>query len=564
MDARCATSGLAREGLVDHTRDVRDDQPGTDPTVRLFKRTVVLLLLIFVGWLLFAWLLVPALIRLAHDGTSIPLLSSFMAGRESTPLAAYVGSWAPYRDGGTKALFLLALAATPLALTLPSAAGRRRDAGPQPEGGYGTSIGFILAGVILVVCGSMPLLVYVDAVTHVYAVTEDSWAEYGTFVVFGMAGILFLWTAMLEPGWKKAGLLAFAAAALFVALEEISWGQRIIGIGTPEVLEGYNRQGETTIHNLHGVWFPGHRLVAAGLVVFAILLPVLRRRWDSLDHLIERFGLPVPPLHLWPVFLVTAVFLADPLRQPRSTLDEVSELALGLSFLILALDTALRVSGGWRGAKGLGLPAAGASLAVAALVTVGTVQWTPPSSHLSWRFNEMAAFRLPDKGLTDQAKALFEHMETRPELRTERTRVEYGRLLLSLGERDRAERVLNQAMRDLEGASPGSAVASARRLRHTAEIYSLLGQSDAADSTLREALSLTEVSLREAQTATDSAEAHWWAAWTLAGMGRVEAAIERANQACERSDMLSFHARILFWARRLGDVEDQLPECIGL
>ena len=37
----------------------------------------------------------------------------------------------------------------------------------------------------------------------------------------------------------------------FIAFgEEISWGQRILGIETPESLEGINDQGETNLHNL--------------------------------------------------------------------------------------------------------------------------------------------------------------------------------------------------------------------------------------------------------------------------------------------------------------------------
>jgi hypothetical protein len=44
--------------------------------------------------------------------------------------------------------------------------------------------------------------------------------------------------------------IALALGFFVFAMEEISWGQRILGFGTPAALEGVNQQDETTIHNL--------------------------------------------------------------------------------------------------------------------------------------------------------------------------------------------------------------------------------------------------------------------------------------------------------------------------
>ena len=43
---------------------------------------------------------------------------------------------------------------------------------------------------------------------------------------------------------------ALALAFFLFAMEEISWGQRIVGFDSPEALIGVNQQGEATIHNL--------------------------------------------------------------------------------------------------------------------------------------------------------------------------------------------------------------------------------------------------------------------------------------------------------------------------
>ena len=52
----------------------------------------------------------------------------------------------------------------------------------------------------------------------------------------------------------------------FVGLgEEISWGQRILNIETPEAIKEINAQGELTIHNLE--WFGGESFWAKFLSI---------------------------------------------------------------------------------------------------------------------------------------------------------------------------------------------------------------------------------------------------------------------------------------------------------
>ena len=58
--------------------------------------------------------------------------------------------------------------------------------------------------------------------------------------------------------------LVLAAFFFFVGMEEISWGQRLFGMETPEILEKYNVQNEMNLHNL--IFFPIHWLtIIAGL-----------------------------------------------------------------------------------------------------------------------------------------------------------------------------------------------------------------------------------------------------------------------------------------------------------
>ncbi len=80
---------------------------------------------------------------------------------------------------------------------------------------------------------------------------EDYWVESLTAVWFFLAGCLFFGTAWREPSLLRRGVYILGGMAmLFIAGEEISWGQRIFGFATPDFLLPLNRQQEFNVHNI--------------------------------------------------------------------------------------------------------------------------------------------------------------------------------------------------------------------------------------------------------------------------------------------------------------------------
>jgi len=86
---------------------------------------------------------------------------------------------------------------------------------------------------------------------------EDGVIEYAQFLFFVATSIIWLFIAITTRNglvfikWVSAALfLGF----LFAAGEEISWGQRIFGFDTPEILHA-NSQGEANLHNLDSGFF---------------------------------------------------------------------------------------------------------------------------------------------------------------------------------------------------------------------------------------------------------------------------------------------------------------------
>ena len=74
-------------------------------------------------------------------------------------------------------------------------------------------------------------------VIYIWVSTEDSWVEYGTFAAFALTAFLVGRLALQPGAWRRRAIWAIiAVVAALVALDEISWGQRIIGLRPPEPL----------------------------------------------------------------------------------------------------------------------------------------------------------------------------------------------------------------------------------------------------------------------------------------------------------------------------------------
>jgi hypothetical protein len=94
--------------------------------------------------------------------------------------------------------------------------------------------------------------------------------------------------------------LVLAFASFVIAMEEISWGQRIFGIPTPTFFKEHNYQKELTIHNLGGTWDYLH-------LVYTLVGFMGAFAWLILPKLKAMYGLTVsflvPNWYLAPYFL---------------------------------------------------------------------------------------------------------------------------------------------------------------------------------------------------------------------------------------------------------------------
>jgi hypothetical protein len=184
---------------------------------------------------------------------------------------------------------------------------------------------------IIAVFGLAAILDSYSPATYYRCVQEDEYLEWATFWAFALAGGLALYGVVAlrratgQLPWFFLGLAVFCWV---VAMEEISWGQRLLGFRPPPYFLAENYQQELNFHNVLDKSLRTQGLLAV-IVGYGLLLPLLGYR-SPLKGLFDRLVIKAPPVSLMPSFLVMAIFY---IVYPFSHTGEWVEMMLGLGFL---------------------------------------------------------------------------------------------------------------------------------------------------------------------------------------------------------------------------------------
>ena len=177
---------------------------------------------------------------------------------------------------------------------------------------------------------------------------EDGPVEWSTALfLFGASGLLAITARRgfrLKCLLPSVGLSVLALFVLWLGLEEVSYGQRIFGWGTPGTLAQINYQEETNIHNIEGLGELmdqiGPQLILLWGVTgwaFTLLLSQIRffsSGWRGWALLLA------PPLFLSSFFLPYAIWFYEcctPGGFLVSRDQELAEMFLGLAFLVYGM-----------------------------------------------------------------------------------------------------------------------------------------------------------------------------------------------------------------------------------
>lgn len=197
-------------------------------------------------------------------------------------------------------------------------------------------IGFLL---FLFVTVTYFILAAKFPLVYIWATYEDLYGEWLQVYLF-LGALFFLVKLSFLSSRYRWCFIALSVACLYVILEEISWGQRLFGFSSPQFFEKNNLQGETNLHNLiTGPYSTQLKaaieyFLAAALVGYGLLYPLLIRLEWKLALFVENLGVPAPPLHIAALFVVAAVLELGLFGFNEA---EVAEILIGMALMVIAI-----------------------------------------------------------------------------------------------------------------------------------------------------------------------------------------------------------------------------------
>lgn len=343
-------------------------------------------------------------------------------------------------------------------------------------------------------------------VLYAYLMSEDQGVEYATFVAAALAAVLVVVAMVRERRLRRPGYVLLALTAFALGMEEISWGQRILGIRTPAFFAERNDQREITLHNLFESG-QHYRELAIATVVLVVALWLLAWRIPAVARFCERFGVPQAGPHLWPFFALVAY--SQEWRvwwRPLVDAHELTELLAAVALAVLALDIVRRSRDPIRLA---GAGPIGALLVLIAGLSVPFVLLFPDRAILPVEISRFATLEYPRLRLYRQALEIFEHLRRHPELATPEVPLRHGLLLRQVGDSAGARQILEEVLAGRRLTPTDGNQAPAAPL-DVAEALFALGRAEEAGGWIEQARVIARRDLEQATDGDARASAQGW------------------------------------------------------
>jgi hypothetical protein len=192
----------------------------------------------------------------------------------------------------------------------------------------------LVPGLLLAFVGIYKL----DSNYYIALTLEDGVVEWATFGLLLLSGVLALVLAAHLFRARARFVLffgVFGVFCVFLALEEISWVQRIFHIKSPQFFLENSSQREINLHNVmqKRLGVKTKHIAGLSLFVYGVCLPLLVRHRKA-KRLLGKYGLVVPPATLILSFLLGAIMMID---WPTGEEEELGELFFSVCFFLFIL-----------------------------------------------------------------------------------------------------------------------------------------------------------------------------------------------------------------------------------
>ena len=164
----------------------------------------------------------------------------------------------------------------------------------------------IILILVIIILATGFFLFYTDLPGFLKYAQEDGIVEWltvagllaGSFVCFFRFAKLY----NKKSKWFLLVTLGLGLFLFFAAGEEISWGQRILGIKSPEYFQNNNTQHETNLHNLVVGGIKINKLVFSLILIILLaayltIVPLLYKKSYVVKESFDASAFPVPQLY---------------------------------------------------------------------------------------------------------------------------------------------------------------------------------------------------------------------------------------------------------------------------
>ena len=193
------------------------------------------------------------------------------------------------------------------------------------------------------IIASTVFLFYYSSTVYNLFVEEDGIIEYST-AIFLLSVSIYLINKLLKTvkviSSKNIGIIIFSIIFFFGFGEEISWGQRIFNIETPNFFIEDNLQSETNIHNLMIGGVKLNKLIFTNGLFFIfsfyfLAIPYLYAKNNNIKSIINKFSIVIPKYSQSIIFIFFTIitYLFD-----HNRISEIWECLFAFTMLITSIN----------------------------------------------------------------------------------------------------------------------------------------------------------------------------------------------------------------------------------
>lgn len=163
---------------------------------------------------------------------------------------------------------------------------------------YDKRIGYTIIFLFIIICSIIIFFAIFDIEGYRFLISEDGVIEYGSAIFWFLSAIIMCYHMLMtsKREFNKHQLFFnMVLMAFFIVCggEEISWGQRLISIKTPDLISSVNVQNEITLHNIGSISVFSNAFFVL-TAAFFLCVPFLIRKNDRIKSVLYFLHFPTP------------------------------------------------------------------------------------------------------------------------------------------------------------------------------------------------------------------------------------------------------------------------------